>query len=93
MSSYGAHTYTKLVDQNGTIKKIEICNVFSSLHTHKQVKRAHYWRSKPEILIIVISKTSFRYVDTALRRSCYYCCCCDIDIYLVVYVEEFLLEV
>ena len=28
----------------------------------------------------VISETLFRYVDTAVRRSCHYCCSCDIEI-------------
>ena len=37
----------------------------------------------------VISKILLSYVDTVLRRSSDYCCCCNIDLYLVVYVEKF----
>ena len=41
-----------------------------------------------EILLgTVISKTVFRYVDTALQRSRDFCCCCNVDIYLVIYVK------
>ena len=34
-----------------------------------------------------------RYVDTALRRSRDHCCCCYIHIYLVLYVELYMVEI